>query len=167
MSNITCFLWRCLLSIHFSFSLNIPPKPIQYYSCWCPGGSCPNVKSAFSGIGISIIKIWWSLDRLIFIMGIHILVTLRLYIVTRPWLLALPGHQQLWHNQSPIQSSAVITRCNTTWYCTQYSSYWVRIYPEFVFKTDTPYLALTGDLWGVCYEECGENIVLYWHSWRQ
>ena len=27
--------------------------------------------------------------------------------------------------------------------------------------TDTPYLTLTGQLWGVCYEDIGENWLLY------
>ena len=28
---------------------------------------------------------------------------------------------------------------------------------DFKLKTDTPYLALTGELWGVCYENFEEN----------
>ena len=29
------------------------------------------------------------------------------------------------------------------------------------FKTDTPYLTLTGELWGICCENFGENWTRY------
>ena len=47
-------------------------------------GTCLNIKTVFTGIGISIIKIRWSWDRLIFIMGTPILVRWCLYIETCP-----------------------------------------------------------------------------------
>ena len=44
-----------------------------------------NIKMVFPDMGISIIKIRRSWDRLIFIMGIHILVRQHLHIETGPW----------------------------------------------------------------------------------
>ena len=55
------------------------------------------------------------------------------------------------------QSCAIITQSNThdiaySTLVTEAEHAW-----EFVFTTDTPYLALTGKLWGVYCEEFGEN----------
>ena len=46
-------------------------------------GPCLNIKTVFPGIGISIIKMRRSSDRLIFIMGISILVKQHLHVVSR------------------------------------------------------------------------------------
>ena len=43
------------------------------------------IKMVFPGMGISIIKIRWLQDNLIFIIGIHILVRKHFYIATGPW----------------------------------------------------------------------------------
>ena len=44
--------------------------------------SCLNIKTVPPGVGISIIKIRWSWDHLLFITGIHILLRQHLYIKT-------------------------------------------------------------------------------------
>ena len=56
-----------------------------------------------------------------------------------------------------MQSSAVITRSNWSryyfWHCGDSS----RTKSDFKLATDTPYLALTGELWGVYCEDLWEN----------
>ena len=52
-------------------------------------GSCLNIKTVFPDMGISVIKIRWSQDHLIFIMGISILVRQHLYIETPPRLVQM------------------------------------------------------------------------------
>ena len=56
-----------------------------------------------------------------------------------------------------IQSSAVITRPNFSRYyirhCDNSGGMWI----NFRITTDTPYLALTGELWSVYCEDLGEN----------
>ena len=42
-------------------------------------------------------------------------------------------------------------------YFIQYCSNWVRTWPQVELTKETPYLALTGELWGVVCEELGEN----------
>ena len=62
-----------------------------------------------------------------------------------------------------IQSSAVITRSYLLRYhirhCDNNGRYYIYIYNESDIRltTDTPYLALTGELWGVYCEDFGEN----------
>ena len=51
---------------------------------WQPRGPFLNIKTVFTSMGISIIKIRWSWYRLIFIKGIPILVRLHLYTETGP-----------------------------------------------------------------------------------
>ena len=53
-------------------------------------------------MGIPVLKIRCSCDRLIFNMGIPIPAIDGLYIEMGPWLFSLPGHQQLWHWVSKI-----------------------------------------------------------------
>ena len=48
-----------------------------------------NIKTVFPGMEILMLKTRWSRDRLIFNMGIPILVRWHLYIVTAPWSLSL------------------------------------------------------------------------------
>ena len=67
-----------------------------------------------------------------------------------------------------IQSCAVKTRSNITWYCTQHSGTEAEYQSKAEPTKDTPYLALTGELWGVFRELFGENwphyggTALYW-----
>ena len=56
-------------------------KGVQYMETW----PCFNIKMVFQGIGIFILKIRWSWDSLIFIMGIHILLRWHLYIEMGAW----------------------------------------------------------------------------------
>ena len=56
-----------------------------------------------------------------------------------------------------IQLSAVITRPNITWYCTHHWRNWGRISIWGWTHKRHPYLALTGELWGVFCEYFGEN----------
>ena len=60
-----------------------------------------------------------------------------------------------------LHSGAVITQPNNIQHCIQYFSYWAENKPEFVFTTDTPYLALTGEVWGVYCMEFGTNWLRY------
>ena len=55
-----------------------------------------------------------------------------------------------------IQSSVVITRSNIKLYCKQQCSDWDRNWPEVEITKDTPYLALTGEIWSVYCEDLGE-----------
>ena len=55
-----------------------------------PGPSL-NIKTVFPGYGIPMLKIRRSQDRLIFNMGIPILVRRHLYIDTAPWIQSVPG----------------------------------------------------------------------------
>ena len=56
-----------------------------------------------------------------------------------------------------IQSSAIITRSNLSRYYTRHCDYSKKRKSNFKLKTATPYLALTGELWGVYYENFEEN----------
>ena len=56
-----------------------------------------------------------------------------------------------------IQSCAVITRCNLSRYSIRHRDNSGRNGSEFRITTDTPYLALTGELWGVYCEDFGQN----------
>ena len=49
-------------------------------------------------------------------------------------------------------------RSNTTYYCIQYSSYWGKVNSEFIFTTDTLYLALRAEPRVVYCEEFSEKI---------
>ena len=44
-----------------------------------------------------------------------------------------------------------------TWYCIQYEVVQLEHKSDFELTPDTPYLASTGELWGVWYEYIGEN----------
>ena len=67
-----------------------------------------------------------------------------------------------------VQSSAVITQSNGTWYCIQTAVTEGEYKSEFESTKDTPFFALTGELWGVFSEYFGENLsrykgtTLYW-----
>ena len=65
----------------------------------------------------------------------------------------------LLHLLNWLQSSAVLTRSNITWYCIHHFSDWGRIYIRISIlkKHPTPYLALAGELWGVFSDDFGEN----------
>ena len=56
-----------------------------------------------------------------------------------------------------IQSNAIITRSNITWYYLQHCSNWDRNKSEVELTNDTPYLALKGELCGIFFEGLGEN----------
>ena len=58
--------------------------PLSTLYHWGPG-PCLNIKTGFPGMGIPMLKIRWSLDRLIFNMGIPILVRQHLYFEMAPW----------------------------------------------------------------------------------
>ena len=60
-----------------------------------------------------------------------------------------------------LQSSAIITRSNITWYCIHLCSDWSRKPIRIEIPKDTPYLALTGELWGVLCEDFRENFSRY------
>ena len=69
--NIFCFIHYLILPVVKLGYFGI--RHGQYHGCWCPG-PCLNMKTAFPGMAFLIIKIRQSLHRLIFIMGIPILV---------------------------------------------------------------------------------------------
>ena len=57
-----------------------------------------------------------------------------------------------------VQSSAVIARSNITWYCIHHCSDWDKVQITIWYhKKYIPYLALTGELWGVFCKNLGEN----------
>ena len=85
----TVFIWW-----HFIFLMSKLTLPGYAMGCYIETRSVPwahlNIKMVFSGMGIYIIKIRWSWDRLIYIMEISILVRRHHYIETEPWF--LHGH---------------------------------------------------------------------------
>ena len=74
---------------------------VQWFPLWRSGPRL-NIKNVFPGVGISIIKIRRSWDRLILIMGIPILVRWHLYTGMGPW--------QLWDHLMFIMGIPVFVR---------------------------------------------------------
>ena len=70
-----------------TFHITGPLGRDSYHKGWQMWSSGPhlNIKTVFTGMLISIIKIRWSWDCLLFMMGMPILVRQRLYIETAPW----------------------------------------------------------------------------------
>ena len=67
--------------------------------------------------------------------------------------------QNISRNIFIIQLGAIITQFNILWYSVLFYSDWTDAEHKsgFVFTEDTPYLALMGELWGVCCENLGKN----------
>ena len=68
-----------------------------------------------------------------------------------PWSWKWPA-ERVWN----IQSSAVLTPSNMAWYCTRHCRNGGRISIRVWATKDTPYFALTGELWDVFCEYIGE-----------
>ena len=60
-----------------------------------------------------------------------------------------------------VQSSAIITQSNFSRYYMRYCDDSGRTRSDFKLTTVTPYLALTGELWGDCHKDIGENWLRY------
>ena len=77
------------------------------------------------------------------------------------------------NNHHGLQSSVVITRSNLSRYHTQHCDYSSRTWNRLGAHNRHPYLALTGELWGVYCEHIGANwppyngIALYQCNWSR
>ena len=58
-------------------------------------------------------------------------------------------------------SGAVIMQSNISWYYVQHYSDSDKHKSDFQLTEDTPYLALMGEIWGVCCEDFGEDKLCY------
>ena len=99
----------------------------------------------------------WSLPSLLspFTYEINTHTHTHIYIYTYIWLYKYT-HTYIIIMLNFTQSSAVITWLNITWFSIWFDNE-VKYASEVIFTKDTPYLALTGELWGVFCEDLGEN----------
>ena len=104
MENKDFYTWFCFFTFHL----------------WRGTGSCLNIKIAFLGIGILIIKIRESWDHFIFIMEIYMLIRQHLYIETGPRILyqrliTYDIFKHIFHILNKICLINTNTKYNTWW----------------------------------------------------
>ena len=90
LSHFQLFLWQMFIFYHSKFAGHVPCA-VEWY----PGPRL-NIKTIFSGMGIPMLKIRRSVDRLIFNIGMPILVRQHLYIEMPPSSPMKCAHSLLW-----------------------------------------------------------------------
>ena len=125
---------------------------------WTPS---QQYKDDFPGMGISIMKIRLSSDRLIFIIGIPILVRRHLYNETVPWWIPLTKGSVMWTFGvffDVILDKKMHKQSSCRWFETPWRSCGTSPMQRITAKEydsdmdltqDTQYFTVTGELWGV------------------